>query len=122
PGAVTPAHRTGRPSCTLGDATSGHAKTTRARGKFHQNQTQRGSRRHNAPEARNARLAAAEGEPRHNGKKRSTNLLAVLFALVVGGGVIVADHVKGPLFHDVAYCLNDGGAQTTRMCTGRVPP
>jgi hypothetical protein len=49
-------------------------------------------------------------------------LLAVLLALVVVGGVIVADHIKGPLFHDVAYCLNDGGAQTTRMCTGRVPP
>jgi hypothetical protein len=78
--------------------------------------------RHNAPEARPARLAAAEGEPRHDGKKRSTNLLAVLFALVVVGGVIVADHAKGPLLHDVAYCLNDGGAQTTRMCTGRVPP
>jgi hypothetical protein len=78
--------------------------------------------RHNAPEARHARLAAAEGEPRQDKKKRSTNLLAVLFALVVVGGVIVADHVKGPLFHDVAYCLNDGGAQTTRMCTGRVPP
>jgi len=60
--------------------------------------------------------------PRHDGKKRSTNLLAVLLALVVVGGVIVAGHVKGPLFHDVAYCLNDGGAQTTRMCTGRVPP
>jgi hypothetical protein len=82
-------------------------------------------RRHNARkerEARHARLASAEGEPRHDGKKRSLNLLAVLFALVVVGGAIVADHVKGPLFHDVAYCLNDGGAQTTRMCTGRVPP
>jgi hypothetical protein len=78
--------------------------------------------RRNAPEARYARLAAAEGEPRHDGKKRSMTLLAVLLALVVVGGVIVVDHVKGPLFHDVAYCLNDGGAQTTRMCTGRVPP
>ena len=78
--------------------------------------------RHNAPEARSARLAAAEGEPRHDGKKRSLNLLAVLLALVVVGGVIVADHVKGPLFPDVFYCLNDGGTQTTRMCTGRVPP
>jgi hypothetical protein len=66
---------------------------------------------------RQSRLAAAEGEPRHDGKRRSMNLLAVLLALV-----IVADHVKGPLFHDLAYCLNDGGAQTTRMCTGRVPP
>jgi hypothetical protein len=77
--------------------------------------------RHNArqePEPWHARLAVAEGEPKHDRR----NLLAVLLALVVVGGVIVADRVKGPLFHDVAYCLNDGGAQTTRMCTGRVPP
>jgi hypothetical protein len=79
-------------------------------------------RRHNAREAWHARLASAEGKPRHDGKKRSMTLLAVLLALVVFGGVIVADHIKGPLFHDVAYCLNDGGTQTTRMCTGRVPP
>jgi hypothetical protein len=80
-------------------------------------------RRHNARKEREARqLAAAEGEPRRDGRKRSLNLLAVLLALAVVGGVIGADHVKGPLFHDVAYCLNDGGAQTTRMCTGRVPP
>jgi len=78
--------------------------------------------RHNAPEARHARLAAAEGGPRRDGKERSTNLPAVFVALVVVSTVIVFDHVKGPLFHDVAYCLNDGGAQTTRMCTGRVPP
>jgi hypothetical protein len=78
--------------------------------------------RHNAPEARHARLAAAEGEPRHDGKNRSVNLLAVLLALVAVSGVIVVDHFKGPLFPDVFYCLNDGGTQTTRMCTGRVPP
>jgi hypothetical protein len=78
--------------------------------------------RHNAPEARYARLAAAEGEPRHDGKNRSVNSLAVLLALVAVSGVIVVDHFKGPLFPDVFYCLNDGGTQTTRMCTGRVPP
>ena len=50
------------------------------------------------------------------------NLLPVVIALVVVGGVIVVDHFKGPLFPDWAYCINDGGAQTTRMCTGRVPP
>jgi hypothetical protein len=50
------------------------------------------------------------------------NLQPVVIALVVVGGVIVFDHFKGPLFPDVFYCLNDGGAQTTRMCTGRVPP
>jgi hypothetical protein len=78
--------------------------------------------RHNAPKARYVRLATAEGEPRHDGKERSTNLPAVVVALVIVSTVIVFDHFKGPLFHDVAYCLNDGGAQTTRMCTGRVPP
>jgi hypothetical protein len=78
--------------------------------------------RRNAREARHARIAAAEGEPRHDGKKRGMNLLAVLLALVVVSGVIVADRFKGPLFPDVFYCLNDGGTQTTRMCTGRVPP
>jgi len=72
--------------------------------------------RHNAPKARHARLAAAEGELRHEGKERS------IIALVVVSGVIVFDHFKGPLFPDVFYCLNDGGAQITRMCTGRVPP
>jgi len=78
--------------------------------------------RHNAPEARHARLAAAEGGPRRDGKERSTNLPAVVLALIVVSGVIVLDHFKGPLFPDVFYCLNDGGTQTTRMCTGRVPP
>jgi hypothetical protein len=78
--------------------------------------------RHNAPEARSARLAAAEGEPRHDGKKRSMNLPAVLTALGAASGLIVLDHFNGPLFPDVFYCLNDGGTQTTRMCTGRVPP
>ena len=48
------------------------------------------------------------------------NVPVVVIAIVAG--IITADHVKGPLFPDVAYCLNDGGAQTTRMCTGRVPP
>jgi hypothetical protein len=78
--------------------------------------------RHNAPEVRSARLAAAEGEPRHDGKTRSMNLPAVLTALGAVSGLIVVDHFKGPLFPDVFYCLNDGGTQTTRMCTGRVPP
>lgn len=50
------------------------------------------------------------------------NLPVAVIALVVVAGVITVDHVKGPLFPDVFYCLNDGGAQTTRMCTGRVPP
>jgi hypothetical protein len=45
-----------------------------------------------------------------------------IIALVLVSGVIVFDHFKGPLFPDVFYCLNDGGAQITRMCTGRVPP
>ena len=50
------------------------------------------------------------------------NLPVVVIALVIVAGIITVDHFKGPLFHDVAYCLNDGGAQKTRMCTGRVPP
>ena len=78
--------------------------------------------RHNAPKARYVRLATAEGEPRHDGKKRSMNLPAVLTALGAVSGLIVLDHFNGPLFPDVFYCLNDGGTQTTRMCTGRVPP
>ena len=49
------------------------------------------------------------------------NLPLIVIAAVVTT-VITVDHIKGPLFHDVAYCLNDGGAQTTRMYTGRVPP
>ena len=70
------------------------------------------------PKARgpwHARLAAAEGGARRDGKKRSTNLPAVVTALVVVSGVIVLDHFKGPLFPDVFYCLNDGGAQITGM-------
>jgi hypothetical protein len=49
---------------------------------------------------------------------------ALIVATVLGpvAGIITADHFKGPIFHDVVYCLNDGGAQKTRMCTGRVPP
>jgi hypothetical protein len=50
------------------------------------------------------------------------NLAVFLIILVLFAGVITADHVKGPLFPDVFYCLNDGGAQKTWMCTGRVPP
>ena len=50
------------------------------------------------------------------------NLPAVVASLAAVSGVIVVDHVKGPLFPDVFYCLNDGGTLTTRMCTGRVPP
>jgi hypothetical protein len=78
-------------------------------------------RRHNASkarEARAARLASAEGD-RHNGNERS--LIAAVIALVAVSGVIVFDHFKGPLFPDVFYCLNDGGAQSTMMCSGRVP-
>jgi hypothetical protein len=66
-----------------------------------------------------AGLAAAEGKPRRDGKERSTNLPAAVTALVVVSGVIILDHFKGPLFPEVFYCLNDGGTQTTRMCTGR---
>jgi len=70
--------------------------------------------RHNArkePKPWHARLAAAEGEPRHDGKKRSMNLLAVVLALVVVSGVIVVDQFKGPLFPDAFYRLSDGGTQ-----------
>jgi hypothetical protein len=42
-----------------------------------------------------ARLAAAEGKPRHDGKVRSTILPAVVIALVVVSGLIVLDHFKG---------------------------
>ena len=79
--------------------------------------------RHNAPEAlevRPSQLAAADGKLRHDGTER--RIIALVIALVVVFGAIVFDHFKGPLFPDVFYCLNDGGAQTTRMCTGRVPP
>jgi hypothetical protein len=81
--------------------------------------------RHSARKAREAlhsRLAAAEGEPRHDGRVRSMNLPAVVTALVVVSGVIVVDHFRGPLFPDEFYCMNDGGARIMRMCTGRVPP
>jgi len=81
--------------------------------------------RHNARKAREVTacaLAAAEGKPRHDGKERSTNLPAVVIALVVISGVIVLDYFKGPLFPDVFYCLNDGGTQPTKMCTGRASP
>jgi hypothetical protein len=54
-------------------------------------------------------------------RREAMNLPLVVIAAIVTA-VITVDHFKGPLFHDVAYCLNDGGAQTTRMCTGRVPP
>jgi hypothetical protein len=67
-----------------------------------------------------ARPAAADGKIRHEGKERS--IIAVIIALVVVSSVIVFDHFKGPSFPDVFYCLNDGGAQITRMCTGRFPP
>jgi hypothetical protein len=81
-------------------------------------------RRHNTRKARevgHARLAPAEGELRHDGNARSIKLLAVVTALVVVSGVIVFDHFNGPLFLDLFYCLNDGGAQTARMCIRRVP-
>ena len=45
-----------------------------------------------------ARLAAAEGGPRRDGKERSTKLLAVVTALIVLSGVVVLDHFKEPLF------------------------
>jgi hypothetical protein len=77
-------------------------------------------RRRNARKARYAQLAATEGEPEHDGKNRSMNLPAVVTALLAASGVIVLDRFKGPLFPDVFYCLNDGGTQTTRICTGKV--
>jgi hypothetical protein len=49
-------------------------------------------------------------------------LAVALTVLFLVGVVIAVDHDRGPLFPDEFYCLNDGGAQTTRMCTGRVPP
>jgi hypothetical protein len=74
-----------------------------------------------AREARHARLIAAEGQPRPDGKERSSNLPAVVTSLVVVSGAIAVDYFRGPLFPDAFYCLNDGGTQVTRMCTGRVP-
>jgi hypothetical protein len=54
-----------------------------------------------------ARLAAAEGkprhDPRHDGKKRSTNLSAVGITLIVVFGLIVLDHFKGPFLPDEFY-------------------
>jgi len=79
-------------------------------------------RERKAREAWHARLTAAEAKPKHDGKKRALNLPAVLLALVVVSGAIVVDHFKGPLLPDVLYSLNDGGAQMTRMCAGRVQP
>ena len=76
-------------------------------------------RRHNAPKAREVRHAP-DGEPRHDGNER--RMIAVVIALVVVSVVIVFDNFKGPLFPDVLYCLNDGGAQIARRCTGSVPP
>jgi hypothetical protein len=79
---------------------------------------------HNLRKARaahQAQLVGAEGELRHDENKRSIRLLAVVTALGVVSGLIVADHLNGPLFPDEFYCLNDDGAQIARMCTGRVP-
>jgi hypothetical protein len=75
-------------------------------------------RRHKERERPHARLAAAEGRPRRDGRERST-LPAVVTALIVVSGAIVLDHFKGPLFPSVLYCLSDGGAQITGECTGR---
>jgi formate hydrogenlyase subunit 3/multisubunit Na+/H+ antiporter MnhD subunit len=69
------------------------------------------ARERKAREPWHARLAAAEGEPSPDGKKRSMNLPAVVLALVVVSGVIVADQFKGPLFTDAFYCPSDGGTQ-----------
>jgi hypothetical protein len=54
--------------------------------------------RHNA---REQRLAAADGKLRNEGKKRK--IIALIIALVVVSAVIVFDHFKGPLFPDVLY-------------------
>jgi hypothetical protein len=75
--------------------------------------------RHNAPEARHAPLAAADGKPRHDGNEK--RIIALVIGLVLVSVVIVFDRFKGPLFPDVFYCLNDGGAPITRICTGRAP-
>jgi hypothetical protein len=50
------------------------------------------ARKRNEYEPWHARLAAAEREPRHGGKKRSMNLLAVVVALIVVSGVILVSH------------------------------
>jgi hypothetical protein len=64
-----------------------------------------------------ARLVAAEGGPRRDGKETSTKLLAVVTALIVVFGLIVLDHFKGPFLPDEFYCLSDGGI--TGKCVGR---
>jgi len=74
-----------------------------------------------ARETRHVRRDPAEGELKHDGKERK-NLpavgIAVLTAVVIVSGMIVLDRFSGPFFPDVFYCLNDGGAQISRMCTG----
>ena len=60
-------------------------------------------RRRKEREPWHSRLAAAEAEPRRDGKKRSIKLPAVIAALVVVFVVIVLDHFKGPLLPDVFY-------------------
>jgi hypothetical protein len=60
-------------------------------------------KRTNNTQGTEARPAAAEGELRHDGKKGGIKLLAVVTALVVAFGLIVLDHLKGPLFPDVFY-------------------
>jgi hypothetical protein len=78
--------------------------------------------RHNAPEAWNARLAAAEGEPRHDGKKRSMNVVAaVVLGLIVVSGVIAVDQFMGPLFPDAFYFLGQLNAEQSRDVTVRRP-
>jgi hypothetical protein len=80
--------------------------------------------RHNArkePKPWHARLAAIEGEPRHDGEKRSMNLAAFVLALVVVSGVIVVDQFKGPLFPDAFYRLGQPNAQQSRDVTVRRP-
>ena len=72
--------------------------------------------RRNAPEARHARVAAADGKLRHDGKERS------IIALVIVSGAIVFDHFKGPLFPDVLYCLNDGMERPSLICATMTAP
>ena len=64
-------------------------------------------RGHSARAPWHARLAAVEAKPRHDGKKRSINLLAAVLALVVVSGVIVVDHFKGPLFRTCSTASTD---------------
>jgi formate hydrogenlyase subunit 3/multisubunit Na+/H+ antiporter MnhD subunit len=72
------------------------------------------ARERKAREPWHARLAAAEGEPRHDGNKRSMTLPAVVLALVVVCGVIVVDQFTGPLFPDAFYFLGQPNAQVGR--------